>query len=183
SVGYKHFVQQAYTYLKQLFVYADLPAECAIIALIYLERALAYGEIKLSVQNWKTLILGAIILASKVWDDQAVWNIDYCNASNDLNLQEMNTLERDYLNFLHFNTNVTSSVYAKYYFELRQLYSSIYGVTNDMLRDHSSAKYRQLNTVRSEQDTSHISTYRCPWHSIANSQQNRLRRSNSESIL
>ncbi|XP_057400234.1 cyclin-Y-like protein 1 isoform X2 [Balaenoptera acutorostrata] len=110
-----------YRFVRTLFSAALLTAECAVVTLVYLERLLTYAEIDICPTNWKRIVLGAILLASKLWDDQAVWDVDYCQILEDVTVEDMNEMERHVLELLQFNINVPFSVYAKYYFDLRSL--------------------------------------------------------------
>ncbi|CAG0896345.1 unnamed protein product [Cyprideis torosa] len=110
-----------YRFVRLLFQNAQLTAECAVVTLVYLERLLTYAELDMTPATWRRMVLGATLLASKVWDDQAVWNVDYCGILKDTSVDDMNDLERVILEMLQFNVNVPSPVYAKYYFHLRSL--------------------------------------------------------------
>jgi len=61
------------------------------------------------------------MLASKVWEDQAVWTADFLRVFPRLTVSDLNELEKEYLTGLQFMVNLKASVYAKYYFELRSL--------------------------------------------------------------
>jgi hypothetical protein len=43
-----------------------------------MERMLENKAISLQPINWARTILGSVLLASKVWDDHAIWNVDFC---------------------------------------------------------------------------------------------------------
>ena len=78
-----------YRFMRTLFNAAQLPPECAIITLVYVERLLTYAETLIDACSWKRIVLGSILLASKVWDDQAVWNVDYCQILRDIAVEDM----------------------------------------------------------------------------------------------
>ncbi|KAI9101244.1 hypothetical protein DFS34DRAFT_613754 [Phlyctochytrium arcticum] len=110
-----------FKFLECLFHAAELTAECGIITLVYVERMLNNTKLTLHASNWTRIVLGGLVLASKVWDDHAVWNIDFVQIFPDVAVENMNELERWYMAALAFDVNVKASEYARYYFELRDL--------------------------------------------------------------
>jgi len=109
-----------YNFLFPLFKAAGLTAENAIIMMVYVDRMSDSTKVKITVHNWKRMLLGALLMASKVWDDQAIFNADFCSLLQNIDVDEMNSLERFYLSALSFNVSVKSSKFATKYFDLRE---------------------------------------------------------------
>uniref|UniRef100_A0A2K6PL18 Cyclin-like domain-containing protein n=1 Tax=Rhinopithecus roxellana TaxID=61622 RepID=A0A2K6PL18_RHIRO len=95
-----------YRFVPILFSAAQLTAECTAVTLVYLEKFLTYAEIDTCPTNWKRIVLGAVLLASKVLYDQAVWTVDYCQILRDITVEDMNEMERHFSELLQFNINV-----------------------------------------------------------------------------
>jgi hypothetical protein len=114
-------VNVIYKFLNTIFKAERLGAECGILCLAYIERIIALTGLSLHASNWRRVTLSALILASKVWEDQAVWNVDFLSVFPCVTVQDLAQLEKVILNLLQFNVSLKASLYAKYYFELRSL--------------------------------------------------------------
>jgi len=124
----------------------QLPAECAILCLAYIERLISHTNVTLHASNWRRIVLSALILASKgeryfpppiypkmhlrfascfflifffsllflalVWEDQAVWNVDFLSVFPNVTVQDLKVLEKKLLGYIQYNVNVTGGLYV-----------------------------------------------------------------------
>eukprot|EP01124_Arcella_intermedia_P004570 TRINITY_DN1258_c0_g1_i2.p1 TRINITY_DN1258_c0_g1~~TRINITY_DN1258_c0_g1_i2.p1 ORF type:complete len:323 (-),score=52.74 TRINITY_DN1258_c0_g1_i2:85-948(-) len=99
----------------------ELSPECGIMAAAYIDRFLTSSNITLQPQNWRRILLTALLVADKVWEDLAVWNIDYVksNLFDHITLEDINRLETEFLFCVNYSLVLRPSEYAKYFFELR----------------------------------------------------------------
>ena len=93
--------------------------EVPIIALVYIERLLIKSGFGLNKKNWRRITLTALIMGSKIWDDESFENENFAKAFPTYKTKEINEMERVFLNFIEYNLYIKSSEYAKYYFILR----------------------------------------------------------------
>lgn len=67
-------------------------------------------------------LFASIVMASKVWDDLSMWNVDFSHVSSNLfDLKRVNELELAMLDIFGYVVKVSAGDYAKYYFQLRSL--------------------------------------------------------------
>eukprot|EP00357_Protocruzia_adherens_P008197 CAMPEP_0115030686 /NCGR_PEP_ID=MMETSP0216-20121206/37988_1 /TAXON_ID=223996 /ORGANISM="Protocruzia adherens, Strain Boccale" /LENGTH=258 /DNA_ID=CAMNT_0002407997 /DNA_START=87 /DNA_END=863 /DNA_ORIENTATION=- len=115
-------VENIYEFIKALYDCAQFSPECCIICLVYINRLIAFTGLPLHPTNWRPLILCALLVAQKVWDDRYLSNADFAFIYPFFVTEEINKLEQKFLELIQYNVTVKSGLYAKYYFELRALF-------------------------------------------------------------
>jgi len=105
--------------VKAIFKVGQLAPESLIMAVAYLERIEKNSRFHLFPYNWRRTLLSALILASKVWEDQAVWNIDFIELFPLTTPSDLGQLEKKILALLGFDVSLKASEYAKIYFDIR----------------------------------------------------------------
>ncbi|KAJ3273052.1 hypothetical protein HDV01_004829 [Terramyces sp. JEL0728] len=88
---------------------------------LYINRMLHHSKFTVLPINWARIALSGALIASKVWDDHAVWNIDFCQIFPEVPVVDLNELEALALAQINFNVSVRASEYAKLYYSLRDL--------------------------------------------------------------
>lgn len=114
-------VNTIFLFLAVMFNTEQLSAESGIMMLAYIDRIIATSGLTLHWSNWRRVVLSTLLLATKVWEDEEVWNADWQSVFPCITTQDLGVLERKLLNLLQFNVSLKASEYAKYYFELRSL--------------------------------------------------------------
>ena len=117
----RHFLT-ALNFRKCSDVLTAYSPECCIICLIYINRLIAFTEMPLTPTNWRPLVLCSLLVAQKVWDDRYLQNSDFAFIYPFFVTEEINKLEKKFLELIQYNVTVKSHLYARYYFELRALF-------------------------------------------------------------
>jgi len=111
-------------HVKNIFKIGQLAHESLIMALAYLDRIQNNTDFKMNVLNWKRTTLSCLILASKVWEDQAVWNVDFLDLFPLTTPHDLGQLEKRCLGLLTFDVSLSASQYATIYFNLKAQHST-----------------------------------------------------------
>lgn len=81
----------------------------------------------LTMNNWRGMWLGCIILAQKVWDDASLRTSSFASILPGVTKSHLKALEVKIFMLLNYATNVKPSIYARFYFELREIFKTITG--------------------------------------------------------
>ena len=95
-----------------------LCSEVLLMCLCYVDRIIRRTNAPFNTRTWRRMILGALIVAMKVWDELAVFNEDFNDFFPHVPVTDLSALEVYILQLIDFDVTVTSSQYAKYYFEV-----------------------------------------------------------------
>jgi hypothetical protein len=113
--------REIYDFMYRLFSRVQLSAECSIVCFIYVERLMERANVPLMTNTWRPVVLCALLLASKVWQDLSSWNVEFEQVYPRFKLEAINQLEHQFLSSIKWDLYISSQLYAKYYFALRSL--------------------------------------------------------------
>ena len=87
------------------------------------------GGLQLTSLNWKAVVLTAMLLASKVWDDFSMVNADFVvimgQRGSTITLERLAELESAMLDLLQYRMMVTGPEYAQVHFRLQDMVARI----------------------------------------------------------
>lgn len=104
-------------YLERIHKYASCSKECFILALIYIDRLIQRNNFLLTELNVHRVVITAVLLAAKFFDDAYYNNAYYAKVGGVL-VEEMNNLECQFLFKIDFSLRVLPEVFEKYNAEL-----------------------------------------------------------------
>lgn len=107
------------SYTNRVFREAEVGEEVIVMAEVYLNRLLTKdATLMMRTSNWRLLLLASFLLASKVWEEEAVWNEDFLILFPSISVKQFAKLEMHMLNKLSFEVAVKASDYTIAYFKL-----------------------------------------------------------------
>uniref|UniRef100_A0A6B2LBK9 Cyclin N-terminal domain-containing protein n=1 Tax=Arcella intermedia TaxID=1963864 RepID=A0A6B2LBK9_9EUKA len=120
--GARPALREVFEFISELMDNQALSCEVAVMACAFVSRFLRSTSLQaMHGYTWRKIILSALLVSDKLWEDSAVWNSDYRKTFPALSLDQLNALERNFLIALEFNLTLKASTYALYYFEIRSV--------------------------------------------------------------
>ena len=106
--------QTIFDFMADIIILTKMEKEVIVLSLIYIERLIFNTGLLLTSRNWRRILLTAMIISSKVWDDNSLENDHFSQVFANLGVNEINTLERIFLELINYKVYVKQSEYFKY---------------------------------------------------------------------
>jgi len=108
-------------FLYTICVEEDVPEECSIYLLFYMERLLVLHDVPFLPNTWRRILFACTLLAAKQWDELAIWNADFRTHVPLGRLLDIQELEMKTLSTLQFSVSLPGKLYTQYYFAIRTI--------------------------------------------------------------
>eukprot|EP01067_Filipodium_phascolosomae_P000520 Filipodium_phascolosomae@DN139_c0_g1_i1.p1 len=109
-------------FLKTMIQSFYYPSECNVLILLYINRLMSASGLYMHTQNWRPLLVTALVISQKIWDDPQMKNTDFSYYYTFFRDEELTEMEVTFLQLLQYKVVVKTSTYAKYYYELRTMF-------------------------------------------------------------
>lgn len=106
-------------YLERIARYSSCSKECFVLALVYIDRIVRSNGFIVSSLNVHRLVITAVMLAAKFFDDQYYNNAYYAKVGG-VPCSEINSLELEFLFLVNFSLHVATDDFEQYRLELEQ---------------------------------------------------------------
>lgn len=132
-------------FFTEIFTKSQMESDCIIMALIYIEKIIkkSHDWVRPTVLNWKSILLASIVMASKVWDDLSMINVDFANICASIrcpfSLKRINQLELSVLELLKYKVSISSSEYRKYCNFIESVHERL-----EVLRDRPDLEVKKM---------------------------------------
>lgn len=147
-------------FFLHIYSKTQMNSECIIMTLIYLEKLIKVTKSKFCIRhdNWQSVLFACMVMASKVWDDLSMWNVDFSHILPGFDLERVNELELAMLDAFGYIVRVSAGEYAKYYFSLRSMMARLGYHANEVTElaplDLAGARRLQIATEEYEKTMS-----------------------------
>lgn len=96
------------------------------MAFVYIKRMMD-AKCILTMDNWRGMWLGSIIIAQKIFDDGSLRTSSFATIMPGVTRKCLKALELRIFMLLRYATGVKPTIYARFYFELREIFKTITG--------------------------------------------------------
>lgn len=111
-------------FIERLIIYSMIEYSTLISTFIYMDRFIDMCDVRLSINNIHKVFLTAMIISIKYNEDIHYKNEIFCKIGG-ISLGQLNNLEMIFLQSIGFQLFISEEEYAKYYFQIDYLVTSI----------------------------------------------------------